>query len=127
MSEKFKSSRPRGAWRRPRLSIVFMVLAGLVLSLVVVVSPVAGPAQATGWTNCGGGPNMRFMNVQSKGLLCSSAWILGEEVLESWDGFSRNVTVRGFKCKMSSGYPYHVGVGGTCKKGNKGAKFFTGD
>lgn len=67
------------------------------------------------------------MRVEAKGLLCSSAWILGEEALEAWDGFKRTVTVRGFKCTMYSGYPYDAASGGTCKKGNKGAKFYTGD
>lgn len=102
-------------------------LVGLVIVPLMLVGLTPGIAEAGKWRNCGGGPYMTFMNVQSKGLPCSSAWILGEEALEAWDGFSRSVKVRGFSCKMFSGYPYHAAVGGTCKKGGKAARFATGD
>lgn len=70
---------------------------------------------------------MTFMMIKSKGLPCHSAWILGEEALAAWDGFTRAVTVRGFKCRMASGYPYHAGVSGKCTKGKKAVMFGTGD
>lgn len=105
----------------------FTALMGLVVAPLILVGLASGPVAAGNWRNCGGGPYMTFMNVQSKGLPCSSAWILGEEALDAWDGFSRSVKVRGFTCKMFSGYPYHAAVGGTCKKGKKAARFATGD
>jgi len=103
------------------------VLVGMVVAPLVLLGLTADPAQARAWRNCGGGPNMTFMNVQAKALPCSSAWILGEEAVNAWDGFTRSVKVRGFTCRMFSGYPYHAAVGGTCKKGNKAARFATGD
>lgn len=101
--------------------------AALVIAGMGAVGLTAAPVQASKWQDCGGGFYMTFMSVQSKGLACSSAWILGEEALEAWDGFTKKVKVRGFTCKMFSGYPYHAAVGGTCKKGSKGVKFATGD
>lgn len=102
-------------------------LLGLIVVPLIMVGLTSGPVHAGKWRDCGGGPYMTFMNVQSKGLPCSSAWILGEEALDAWDGFNRSVKVRGFTCKMFSGYPYHAAVGGTCKKGKKAARFATGD
>lgn len=95
-------------------------------SLLGMLAPTS-TAAAREWKYCGGDPTKTFMSVFSKGLPCSSAWILGEEALDAWDGFKPFVKVRGYKCKMYSGYPNHAGVGGTCKKGTKGARFGTGD
>lgn len=103
------------------------LLTGATTMLCVAFFSGVTPATAGNWSPCGGGPDKTFMSVQTRGLPCSSAWILGEEALRAWDGFSRYAYVRGFKCRMHSGYPYHAGVAGTCKNGKQGAKFFTGD
>ena len=105
--------------------------AGSMATVLAVAAMAVGSssqaAHASGWKDCGGGFNMTFMRVESKGLLCSSAWVLGEEALDAWDGFTSTVTVRGFRCKMWSGYPYNAAAGGTCRKGSKASKFVTGD
>ena len=112
-----------GRTLKPGLVSLALVAASLGMSTAVG----AAPASAAQWVDCGGGPHMTFMAVKAKGIPCSSAWILGEEALAAWDGFSNSVRVRGFKCKMNSGYPYHAAVTGDCKRGGKGAKFATGD
>lgn len=112
-------------WRRSlRTKLLLVGVAICAMGGSVLTAPSASAAK---WADCGGSPFKQFMSVQAKGLPCSSAWILGEEALDSWNGFSAKVKVRGFKCKMLSGYPNHVGVSITCKKGKKGAKLFTGD
>lgn len=104
-----------------------VLLSGIAICALGGSLLTAPSASAARWANCGGDWNKAFSRVESKGLPCSSAWILGEEVLDAWDGFKPRVKVRGFTCTMSSGYPFHAAVSGNCKKGKKRVKFATWD
>lgn len=100
--------------------------AALATGLVVGIFP-PNVASAGNWANCPVDPSQTIMFAQVRNMTCPQARKVGKAAVEAWDGRSRTISVQGFTCRMRSGLPYNVSIGGTCKKGSLAVKFSTGD